>query len=152
MSFEKVAEQDGREVWLAVLAAPEEAAGWAGTAKPRGGALAYLDGWDDAALGRFCAEILKLKPSEMAFGGAAAAQARAALARLAPDLPSTVRSDEPLDESVWYMFFASYEPDPATRRQPPLIVAFRGGDPRVDEFKRIAARFAAAMNEVLERE
>jgi len=152
MSFEKVAEQDGREVWLAVLAAPEEAAGWAGTAKPRGGVLAYLDGWDDAELARFCAEILKLSPSEMAFGGAAAAQARAALARLAPDLPSTVRSDEPLDESVWYMFFASYEPDPATRRQPPLIVAFRDGDPRVNEFKRIAARFAEAMNEVLERE
>lgn len=152
MSFEKVAEQDGREVWLAVLAAPEEAAGWAGTAQPRGGVLAYLDGWGDAELARFCAEILKLKPSEMAFGGAAAAQARAALARLAPDLPSTVRSDEPLDESVWYMFFASYEPDPATRRQPPLIVAFRDGDPRIQEFQRIAARFAAAMNDVLERE
>ena len=152
MSFEKVADQDGREVWLAVLAAPEEAARWAGTAEPRGGVLAYLDGWDSAELGRFCAEILKLRPSEMAFGGAAAALAREALARLAPTLPSTVRSDEPLDESVWYMFFASYEPDPATRRQPPLIVAFRDGDPRAGEFKRIAARFAAAMNDVLERE
>lgn len=152
MSFEKAAEQDGREVWLAVLAEPEEAAAWAGTAKPRGGVLAYLDGWDDARLARFCAEVLKLAPSEMAFGGAAAAQARAALARAAPDLPSTARGDEPLDESVWYMFFASYEPDPATRRQPPLIVAFRAGDPRAAEFRALAARFAAAMNDVLERE
>ena len=152
MSFEKVAEQDGREVWLAVLAAPEEAARWAGTARPRGGVLAYLDGWDAAELGRFCAEILKLEPSEMAFGGAAAAAAREALALVAPDLPSTVRSDEPLDESVWYMFFASYESAPATRRQPPLITAFRDGDPRIAEFKRIAARFAEAMNDVLERE
>jgi hypothetical protein len=152
VSFARVAEQDGREVWLAVLAAPEEAAGWAGTARPRGGVLAYLDGWDPAELGRFCVEILKLQPSEMAFGGAAAAVAREALARVAPDLPSTVRSDEPLDESVWYMFFASYEPEPATFRQPPLIVAFRDGDPRIDNFRRIAARFPAAMNEVLERE
>lgn len=152
MSFEKVAEQDGREVWLAVLAAPEEVLRWAGTAKPRGGVLAYLDGWDADALGRFCAEILKLEPSEMAFGGEAAPAAREALARLAPNLPSTVRSDEPLDESVWYMFFASYEPDPATRRQPPLIVAFRDGDPRIGEFERLAANFAAAMNDVLERE
>jgi hypothetical protein len=31
-------------------------------------------------------------------------------------------------------------------------VAFRNGDPRVDGLKRIAARFAEAMNEVLERE
>lgn len=152
MSFEKVAEQDGREVWLAVLSAPEDAARWAGTAKPRGGVLAFLDGWDDAELGRFCTEILKLQPSEMAFGGKAAPAARAALARLAPDLPSTVRSDEPLDESVWYMFFASYAPDTATRRQPPLIVAFRAGDPRIDGFSRLAERFPAAMNEVLERE
>ena len=152
MSFEKVAEQDGREVWLAVLSAPEEAADWAGTARPRGGVLAFLDGWDDAELTRFCAEILKLQPSEMAFGGAAAGDARLALARLAPDLPSTVRSDESMDESVWYMYFASYEPDPGTRRQPPLIVAFRAGDPRVGIFKIMAGRFAAAMNEVLERE
>jgi hypothetical protein len=50
------------------------------------------------------------------------------------------------------MFFASYEPDPATRRQPPLIVAFRGGDPRIAGFLLIAQRFAAAMNDVLERE
>lgn len=152
MSFEKVAEQDGREVWLAVLAAPEDPARWAGTAKPRGGVLAYLDGWDDGELRRFCAEVLKLQPSEMAFGGEAAAAAREALKAVAPDLPSTVRGEEPLDESVWYMFFASYEPDPATRRQPPLIVAFRGGDPRIAEFQRVAARFAEAMNEVLERE
>ena len=152
MSFEKVAEQDGREVWVAVLAAPVEAARWAGTARPRGGVLAYLDGWNAVELGLFCVEILKLEPSEMAFGGAAAAVAREALARVAPALPSTVRSDEPLDESVWYMFFASYEPDPATRRQPPLIVAFRDGDPRIENFKRIAARFSAAMDEVLERE
>jgi len=152
MGFEKVAEQDGREVWLATLAAPEEPASWAGTARPRGGVLAYLDGWDDAALTRFCAEILKLAPSEMAFGGEQAAAAREALARVAPSLPSTVRGGEPLDESVWYMFFASYEPDPATRRQPPLIVAFREDDARVAEFRLIAARFAAAMNEVLERE
>ncbi len=152
MSFEKVAEQDGREVWLAVLAGPEEAARWVGTARPRGGVLAFLDGWGAAELGRFCAEILKLEPSEMAFGGAAAGAAREALALLAPGLPSTVRGDEPLDESVWYMFFASYEPDPATRRQPPLIVAFRDGDPRIARFRGIAARFAAAMNEVLERE
>ncbi|MFI5361586.1 MAG: hypothetical protein ACHQ49_06425 [Elusimicrobiota bacterium] len=152
MSFEKVAEQDGREVWLAVLAAPEEAARWAGTAKPRGGVLAYLDGWDAGDLGRFCSEILKLGPSEMAFAGAAAGEARAALALLAPKLPSTVRSDEPLDESVWYMFFASYEPDPATRRQPPLIVAFRDGDSRIGRFRRLAERFPAAMNDVLERE
>src|SRR5579871_5292718 len=151
MGFEKVAELDGREVWLATLAAPEEAAGWAGTAKPRGGVLAYLDGWDAAALGRFCAEILKLAPSEMAFAGEAAAAAREALARVDPAMPSTARGDEPLDESVWYMFFASYEPDPSTRRQPPLIVAFREGDPRVASFRFIAARFAAAMNEVLER-
>jgi hypothetical protein len=152
VSFEKVAEQDGREVWLAVLSSPEEVSRWAGTAEPRVGVLAYLDGWDPAELGRFCAGILKLQPSEMAFGGAVAAQARAALARLAPSLPSTARNDEPLDESVWYMFFASYEPDPATRRQPPLIVAFRDGDARIESFRRIAARFAAAMNEVLERE
>ena len=152
MSFEKVAEQDGREVWLAVLAAPDEVSRWAGTAKPRGGVLAYLDGWDPAELGRFCVEILKLDLSEMAFGGAAAGDAREALALLAPKLPSTVRSDEPLDESVWYMFFSSYEPEPATRRQPPLIVAFRDADPRIDNFKRIAARFPAAMNEVLERD
>jgi hypothetical protein len=152
MSFEKVAEQDGREVWLAVLAAPEEAARWAGTARPRGGVLAFLDGWDEAELGSFCNEILKLEPSEMAFGGKAAAAAREALALVDPEMPSTVRSDEPLDESVWYMFFASYEPDPATRRQPPLIVAFRDGDPRAERFKRIAERFPDAMNEVLERE
>ena len=151
MNFEKVAEQDGREVWLAVLAAPDEAARWAGTAKPRGGVLAYLDGWGPAELGRFCAEVLKLEPSELAFGGAAAASAREALTLGAPDMPSTARSDEPLDESVWYMFFASYEPDPATRSQPPLIAAFRAGDPRIDGFRRIAARFSAAMNEVLER-
>jgi hypothetical protein len=152
MSFEKVAEQDGREVWLAVLSAPEEAAGWAGTARPRGGVLAYLDGWSDEELGRFCAEVLKLAPSEMAFGGKAAPAARAALAKTAPGLASTVRHDEPLDESVWYMFFASYEPDPATRRQPPLIVAFRAGDPRIAKFSALAQRFAEAMNEVLERE
>jgi len=152
MSFEKVAEQDGREVWLAVVAAPEEAAEWAGTARPRGGVLAYLDGWDAGELARFCAEILKLEPSEMAFGGAAAAAAREALAGVAPELPSTARGDEPLDESVWYMFFASYEPDPATRRQPPLIVAFRDGDRRAEAFRRIAERFAEAMNDVLERE
>jgi hypothetical protein len=152
MSLEKAAEQDGREVWLAVLERPEEAASWAGTSRPRGGVLAYLDGWDDAALSRFCAEVLKLAPSEAAFGGDAAAAARAALARVAPGLPSTVRGGEPLDESVWYMFFASYEPDPATRRPPPLIVAFRAGDPRVEEFRALAARFADAMNEVLERE
>jgi hypothetical protein len=152
MSFEKVAEQDGREVWLAVLSAPGEAAGWAGTAKPKGGVLAYLDGWDADELALFCAEILKLEPSEMAFGGKAAPAAREALALVDPEMPSTVRSDEPLDESVWYMFFASYEPDPATRRQPPLIVAFLDGDPRIAAFKRIAARFPEAMNEVLERE
>jgi hypothetical protein len=152
VSFEKVAEQDGREVWLAVLAAPEEAAGWAGTAKPRGGVLAYLDGWDARELEQFCAETLKLAPSELAFGGEAAEEAREALELVAPDLPSSARGDEPLDESVWYMFFTSYEPDPATRRQPPLIVAFREGDPRVAEFRFIAARFAAAMSEVLERE
>jgi hypothetical protein len=152
MSFEKVAQQDGREVWLAVLAAPEEVSRWAGTARPRGGVLAYLDGWAPEELGRFCVEILKLEPSEMAFAGKAAAAARVALALVAPDLPSTVRSDEPLDESVWYMFFASYEPDPATRIQPPLIVAFRDGDPRIDGFRRLAARFPEAMNEVLERE
>ncbi len=152
MSLEKVAEQDGREVWLAVLDRPEDAADWAGTARPRGGILAYLDGWSAAELDRFCAEALKLAPSEAAFAGAAAAEARAALARKAPGLASTVRGGEPLDESVWYMFFASYEPDPATRRQPPLIVAFRAGDPRAEEFRRLAARFPAAMNEVLERE
>jgi hypothetical protein len=88
----------------------------------------------------------------MAFGGAAAGDARLALSLLAPKLPSTVRSDELLDESIWYMFFASYEPDPATRRQPPLIVAFRDGDPRIDHFRRITSRFADAMNDVLERE
>ncbi|NNN07380.1 MAG: hypothetical protein HKL90_15925 [Elusimicrobia bacterium] len=152
MSLEKVAILDGREVWLAVLAAPEEAALWAGTAQPRGGVLAYLDGWSEAELTRFCAEILKLSPSELAFAGAAAASARAALTRVDPTLPSTARGDEPLDESVWYMFFASYEPDPATRRQPPLIVAFRDNDVRIAQFRLIAARFAAAMNEVLERE
>lgn len=152
MSFAKVAEQDGREVWLAVLSSPEDAAGWAGTAQPRGGVLAYLDGWSGEELGRFCAEVLKLKPSEMAFGGEAAPAARTALAKLDPGTASTVRHDEPLDESVWYMFFASYEPDPATRRQPPLIVAFREGDPRIEKFSALCRRFAAAMNEVLERE
>lgn len=152
MSLEKAAEQDGREVWLAVLAAPEDPAGWAGTAKPRGGVLAYLDGWDRDELTRFSREVLRLLPSEMAFAGAEASEARDALASVSPDLPSTVRGDEPLDESVWYMFFASYAPDPATRRQPPLIVAFRDGDPRIAEFRRLAANFAAAMNDVLERE
>lgn len=152
MSFTKVAEQDGREVWLAVLSRPEEPASWAGTARPRGGVLAFLDGWDDAELTSFCREVLRLAPSEAAFAGTQAGAAREALARLAPALPSTVRGDEPLDESVWYMFFASYEPDPATRRQPPLIVAFREGDPRVASFKSIAARFGAAMDEVLERQ
>jgi hypothetical protein len=152
MSFDKVAEQDGREVWLAVLSSPDEVSRWVGTAKPRGGVLAYLDGWDPSELGRFCGEILNLEPSEMAFGGAAAAAAREALALIAPNMPSTVRSDEPLDESVWYMFFSSYEPEPGTRRQPPLIVAFREADPRIENFKRIAARFAPAMDEVLERE
>lgn len=152
MSFEKVAEQDGREVWLAVLSRPGEPASWAATAKPRGGVLAYLDGWNDAELTEFSREVLKLSPSEAAFAGKYAAEAREALARVAPNLPSTVRGDEPLDESVWYMFFASYEPDPATRRQPPLIVAFREGDERADAFRRIASRFADAMNDVLERE
>lgn len=152
MSFEKVAEQDGREVWLAVLSRPGEPASWAATARPRGGVLAYLDGWDDAQLTEFSREVLKLAPSEAAFGGAAAGAAREALARVAPDLPSTVRGDEPLDESVWYMFFASYEPDPSTRRQPPLIVAFLEGDARAAQFRLLAGRFAAAMNEVLERE
>ena len=152
MTFEKVAEQDGREVWLAALSAPEDAAGWARAARPKGGILAYLDGWDAEQLARFCREILKLEPSEMAFAGAAAADARRALAKLDPSVPSTVRGDEPLDESVWYMFFASYEPDPATRRQPPLIVAFRDGDPRIALFRSLTARFAEAMNEVLERE
>jgi hypothetical protein len=152
MSFTKVAEQDGREVWLAVLSRPEEPASWAGTARPRGGVLAFLDGWDDAELTAFCREVLILAPSEAAFAGTQASAAREALARLAPALPSTVRGDEPLDESVWYMFFASYEPDPATRRQPPLIVAFREGDPRVAGFNSIAARFGAAMDEVLERQ
>ena len=152
MAFEKAAEQDGREVWLATLSSPEGAAAWVGTARPRGGVLAYLDGWDDSELGRFCVEVLRLSPSEMAFGGSSAAAARAALGRVDSALASSVRGDEPLDESVWYMFFASYEPDLATRRQPPLIVAFREGDPRISEFKRIAARFAAAMNDVLVRE
>jgi hypothetical protein len=151
VSFEKVAEQDGREVWLAALKRPEEPASWAATARPRGGVLAYLDGWNDAELTAFSREVLKLAPSEAAFGGEAAAEAREALARVAPDLPSTARGEEPLDESVWYMYFASYEPDPATRTQPPLIVAFREGDPRIAQFRAIAARFAAAMNEVLER-
>ena len=146
-----MAEQDGREVWLAVVSRPEDAASWAGTAQPRGGVLACLDGWSAEELGRFCAEILKLEPSEAAFAGAQAAEARTALALLAPALPSTVRGDEPLDESVWYMFFASYEPDLATRRQPPLIVAFREGDIRIAAFLTLAARFPAAMNEVLER-
>ena len=152
MSFEKVAEQDGREVWLAVLSEPEDAAGWSTVAKPRGGVLAFLDGWDDEELDRFCAEILKLKPSEAAFGGEAATEAREALARADAEMASTVRDDEPLDESVWYMFFTSYEPDPATRAQPPLIVAFREGDERIKVFRGLAARFAAAMNDVLERE
>ncbi len=152
MGFTKVAELDGREVWLAEMSRPEEPAAWAGVARPRGGVLAYLDGWDDAELTAFCREVLTLEPSEAAFAGAQAAAARAALARVAPAIPSTVRGDEPLDESVWYMFFASYEPDRATRRQPPLIVAFREGDPRVNAFKSIAARFGAAMNDVLERE
>jgi hypothetical protein len=151
VTFEKVAEQDGREVWLAVLTRPEDAASWAGTARPRGGVLAFLDGWNADELGRFCGEILKLLPSEAAFAGAQAADARSALALQAPDLPSTVRGDEPLDESVWYMFFASYEPDPGTRRQPPLIVAFRDGDARIPAFRALAARFPAAMNDVLER-
>jgi hypothetical protein len=152
MSFRKVAGQDGREVWLAVLDAPEQAADWAGTARPRGGVLAYLDGWESDQLDCFAAEVLKLSPSEAAFGGLEAARARAALARTAPGLPSSARGDEPLDESVWYMFFASYEPDTETRRQPPLIVAFRKGDPRIAQFERLCARFTAAMNEVLERE
>ncbi len=151
MSLTKVAELDGREVWLAVLSRPEEPASWAGVARPRGGVLAYLDGWTDAELTVFCRGLLALEPSEAAFAGAAAAEAREALARVAPAIASTARGDEPLDESVWYMFFASYEPDPATRRQPPLIVAFREGDPRVAVFKAVAARFGAAMNEVLER-
>jgi hypothetical protein len=152
MSFEKVAEQDGREVWLAIVRDPEEPASWAAVARPRGGVLAYLDGWDRSELTSFCREILKLAPSEMAFGGDEAGSAREALEEVAPDIASTIRGDEALDESVWYMFFASYEPDPATRRQPPLIVAFRDGDDRIADFRLIASDFMAAMNEVLERE
>jgi hypothetical protein len=153
MSLEKAVVHDGREVWLAVLAAPEEASRWSEQGLSRAGVLAYLDGWDDAALGRFCAEMLKIYPSEMAFGGACAQAARAALSRVAPALPGAARdSDEPLDESVWYMVHSSYEPDAATRRQPPLIAAFGAGDPRIAEFKRLAARFAAAMKDVFDRE
>lgn len=152
MSFRKVAEQDGREVWLGILSSPEEVSDWAGTARPKGGVLAFLDDWDAGELDRFAAQVLKLQPSEAAFAGTQATQAREALARMAPGLPSTVRGDEPMDESVWYMFFASYEPDPATRRQPPLIVAFREGDLRAAQFELLCARFTAAMDEVLERE
>ena len=79
---------------------------------------------------------------------------------LVADLPrgsavvlTSTHEEEELDESVWYMFFATIDRGaPAGPRQPPLVVAFADGDSRADAFKSIAARFGAAMNEVLERQ
>lgn len=152
MALEKLAEQDGREVLLSVVGRPEDAASWASRAHAGAGVLAYLDGWSPAELSRLAAAFRPLKPSEVAFGGTGAAAAREAYLKAVPGAVCSAREDEPLDESVWYMFFASYEPDPSTRRQPPLIVAFRPGDARAEEFRSLCARFTEAMSDVLERE
>ena len=152
MSLEKAAEQDGRTVWLATLTRPGEAAAWRETVGPRAGILACLDGWSASEIAEFCAAAAALAPCEVAFFGPVAEAARRAMSAAAPKTPVSAREDEPLDESVWYMFFSSDEPDPVTRRPPPLIVALRQGDARVAEFRALAARFSAAMNEVLERE
>lgn len=153
MSLEKSAEQDGREVWLAVLDSPQDPAGWGEPASHGFGLLAYLDGWDGRELEAFAAAAAALRPREAAFGGETGQDAREAFAEACQGrTPCSAREDEPLDESLWYMFFASYERDASTLRQPPLIVAFLPGDPLIAEFRGIAARFAAAMNEVLDRE
>jgi len=161
MSFEKVAEQDGREVWLAVLAAPEEAAGWTAGARPGCGVLVFLDAdaWDADELDRFVEETLKFSPSEVATAGAGATDVEEAFDQelaLHPRKPAvltTAHPDDALDEAVWYMFFATIPGlPPGELRQPPLVVAFREGDPRIKEFRGLASRFAAAMNDVLERE
>ena len=152
MGLEKAAEQDGRTVWLAALESPGEAAAWREKVGPRAGILACLDGWSHAELAEFCAAAAALAPCEVAFFGPGAEAACRAMSAAAPKVPVCARGEEPLDESVWYMFFSNEEPDPVTRRPPPLIVALRQGDARVAEFRALAARFSAAMNEVLERE
>ncbi|MBI3565602.1 MAG: hypothetical protein HY079_10435 [Elusimicrobia bacterium] len=161
MAFEKAAELDGREVWLATLSRPEDAAAWAGTARQDCGVLLFLepDDWDADQLDRFVEEVLKYAPSEVAIAGDSAHDARAAFEqeqRLHPRPRTTMvtaREDEELDESVWYMFYATIDGVKAgDLKQPPLIVAFVEGDPRAAAFKSIAARFGAAMNEVLERD
>ena len=152
MSLEKLAEQDGREVWLAVLSEPDDAAQWAPLARPRAGVLAFLDGWDGDRLESFARAMKSFAPYEVAFGGESAPEAADALKSAAPELASSARAEEALDESVWYMFYASYEPVGASDRQPPLIVAFLQDDPQIEEFRSLCARFAEAMNAVLERE
>ena len=161
MSFEKVAEQDGREVWLAVLARPGEAASWSGPDLKDGGVLLFLDAetWDADGLDAFVEAVLRLGPSEIAVSGTAGDEVKDAfdqelkLHPLPRPVSVTVREEEELDESVWYMFFATIDRGaPAGPRQPPLVVAFADGDSRADAFKSIAARFGAAMNEVLERQ
>jgi len=161
MALEKVAEQDGREVWLATLSGPGDAASWAGTARPGCGVLAYLEegDWDADETDRFVEEVLKFSPSEVAAAGSGCADLEAALDQelslrpRAPAVATTAHPDKALDEAVWYMFFATIPTvAPGELRQPPLIVAFRAGDPRAGELRALAARFAAAMNDVLERE
>lgn len=161
MSLEKIAEQDGREVWLAVLAAPGDAASWAGTARPDCGVLAYLDAdaWTADETDAFVEAVVKLSPSEVAAGGSAAVELKEAFEQelklhpRTPPVAATAHPDKSLDEAVWYMFFATIPERPAGElKQPPLIVSFRAGDPRVEQFKALAANFAAAMNDVLERE
>jgi hypothetical protein len=161
MSFEKVAEQDGREVWLAALSSPEDAASWAATARPGCGVLVFLDAdaWDADQLDRFVEATLKFQPSEVAAAGSGATDLEdafdqeLALHPREPVVLTTAHPDDAVDEAVWYMFFATITGlPPGELRQPPLIVAFREGDERIEAFRRISARFAAAMNDVLERE
>lgn len=161
MALEKIAEQDAREVWLATLAGPRDAASWAGTARRGYGLLAFLDAdsWDADELDAFVEETLKFEPSEAACAGAGAQDLEDAydqelsLHPREPAVQTTSHPDKELDEAVWYMFYATIPTlPPGELKQPPLIVAFREGDPRIDELKKLAANFAAAMNDVLERE
>lgn len=151
MKLDKVAELDGRKVWLAILSDPDDPASW-DAATPDFGLLACLDGWDENELAIFAAAAAARKPSEAAFAGEEAESALDALRAAAPKIHATAREEEPLDESVWYMFYANTKPDPVTRVPPPLIVALRSTDPRIGEFKLMAGRFAEAMNDVLERD
>lgn len=160
MSLTKIAEQDGREVWLAVVESPRDPASWE-SATPGCGVLAFLDedAWDADAIDEFVEEVLKRSPSEVATAGSGAADLEAAfdqeLALRPRGTPVAITShpDKTLDEAVWYMFYATIPGASAgAPRQPPLVAAVRAGDPRVEELRALGARFADAMNEVLERE